>query len=126
MPSRANGTWVVLACGVLPEMSFPGLLVHSRGRSSGAQRVEDGPVVEVLDGVVGSVVASPAFDAFEEAALVEIAMKELLASGRLSPDQRASSKAQVGGSTGVSTRRTDGAIRLGTTRPVLHRCKKWP
>src|SRR5579875_3038686 len=68
-----------LGGGVLPEVSFPGLLVQLQDRIRGAESMQDGPVGAVLDGIVGTVVASPAFDAHQVPALVEVALKELLA-----------------------------------------------
>src|SRR5204863_445309 len=44
-----------------------------------AQRVQDGPVVAVLDGVVGPVVAAPPLDAQQPAAVVEVPAVELAA-----------------------------------------------
>ena len=55
----------------------------------GAAGVELGPVGEVLGGVVGAVVASPPGVAFEVAALVEVAVVELLGGSRLRVDQQA-------------------------------------
>ena len=41
------------------------------------ERVEDRPIGAVLDGVIGPVIAAPAFDAQEPAALVEVLGVEL-------------------------------------------------
>ena len=61
---------------VLPQVAFPALLVHVEDRVGGAERVQDGPVAQVFDGVVGTVVAAPPHDALQVAALVEILVEE--------------------------------------------------
>ncbi len=75
--------------GVLAEVALPGLLIQAEDGVGAAQGVEDRPVGQVLDGVVGPVVAAPALDAFEEAPVVEIAGVEGLASPGIGSDQLA-------------------------------------
>ena len=75
--------------GVLAEVALPRLLVQAEDGIGGPQGMEDRPVGEVLDGVVGPVVAPPALDAFEEAAIVEIAAEERLAGPGVGPQQLA-------------------------------------
>src|SRR5579884_188732 len=52
-----------LGGGVLPEVSFPGLLVQLQDCIRSAESMQDGPIGAVLDGIVGAVIAPPAFDA---------------------------------------------------------------
>jgi hypothetical protein len=76
-----------LGPGVLAEVSLPGLLVQAQDDVGRAQGVQQGPVVDVLDGVVGPVVAAPALHAQQVAALVEVAAEELPAGRRVGPEQ---------------------------------------
>ena len=68
--------------------------------------MQDGPVTEVLDGIVRAVVAAPALDAFEVAAVVEVMVEELLTRPRVRAEELASSRAQGVGVIGLSTRIT--------------------
>ncbi len=70
-----------LGLGVLPQVAFPTFFVHFENAVGGAQRVQDGPVAQVFDRVVGTVVAAPALDALQVAALVEVLVEEDLAGG---------------------------------------------
>ena len=58
-------------------MAFPGLLVEFEKGVGSAQSVHEGPVIEVFHSVVGAVVAAPALDAAEEAAVIQILVGEL-------------------------------------------------
>ena len=49
--------------GVLPQVSFPGFLVKAQHIIMPAQGMQDRPIGAILDGVIGTVVAAPAFDA---------------------------------------------------------------
>ena len=68
-----------LRAGVLAKVPLPTFRVQPPDRIGTAEGVEDRPVGQVLDGVVRPVVASPALDAFEPAAVVEVAVEEDLA-----------------------------------------------
>ena len=81
MPCRAIGTSVVFAsvyCLISPSWPFE---VHLQDLVAGAQRVQLGPLVEVLEGVVGSVVRPPAHEALQVAAVVEVLLEEFAAGG---------------------------------------------
>ena len=80
---------MVFCLGVLAQVALPCLPVEVEDDLRGAEGVELGPVGEVLGGVVWAVVASPPGVACEVAALVEVAVVELLGGGRLHVDQQA-------------------------------------
>src|SRR5262249_34947500 len=61
---------------VLPEMSFPCLLVHVEHLVVGAHRVQHRPARAILNGVVRPVVATPALDAQEKTARRQRAAQE--------------------------------------------------
>ena len=63
--------------GVLPEVSFIGALKEFEGLGAPPKGVEQGPVVAVFDGIVGTIVASPPLDAEQVATVVEVAFEEL-------------------------------------------------
>ena len=65
---------------VLGDIAVEGLLGHGQQAVAGAQRMQGRPVVDVLDGVVGTVIGAPALDRPQPAAIVEIASEECLAS----------------------------------------------
>ena len=65
--------------------------------------MEDRPVGDVFDRVVRSVVAAPAFDAQEIAALVEVTGEELFAGRGVGSDQFPLEYCPGGGDIGVST-----------------------
>ena len=73
--------WHVLGLGerVLPQMPFPRFLVHREHVLMPAERVQDRPVGAVLDRVIRPIIAAPAFDAQEPAAIVEVFGVELAA-----------------------------------------------
>src|SRR5262249_33212411 len=76
-----------LRLGVLPEMPLPRLLVAPADRVGPPEGVQHRPVVDALDGVVRSVVAAPALDAEQVAAIVEIAAEVLAARLLAGPEQ---------------------------------------
>ena len=57
---------------VLPQMPFPRLLVKRKHAVGRAQRVQQRPIGQALDGVVRAIVAPPALDAFQVAAIVKV------------------------------------------------------
>ena len=69
-----------------------------------AQGVQDRPVVAVLDGVVRPVVAAPALDAQQLAALVEEQLERSETSSSLARSSSRSSSAHAGGGIGVVIR----------------------
>ena len=64
-------------------MALPGEVAHLAQVFVASEDVENWPVHEVFDGIVWAVVAPPARNAFEIAALVEVALEELRAGARL-------------------------------------------
>src|SRR5205814_2272957 len=62
---------------VLPQMTFPRFEVQLANFVRAAEHVQRRPAVAILDRVVRPIVAAPALDAFETAALVEILAVEL-------------------------------------------------
>src|SRR5262249_10275324 len=90
--------------GVLSKMALPGLLDKSKDVVRGAESMKDGPVHEVLDGVIRPVVASPALHAEEPAALVEVFLEEFLARGGVDLEKGALQKSP--------SRRRHGGVNL--------------
>ena len=78
-----------LRMGVLPEVPFPAFGIQITDRLGGPQRIEDRPVRQVFDRVIGSVVASPPLDAFQPAPFVKVSVEEGLARLRVGLDQLA-------------------------------------
>ena len=64
--------------GVLQDVPFPGALVVALDRFIRAECIEQGPGIEVLRRIVGTVVATPALDALQVTAIIEVAMEECL------------------------------------------------
>ena len=78
-----------LGLGVLPDVAVPGAFVQLQHHVGSAQGVQRRPVGEVLGGVVRTVVARPARNTEEIAALVEVVLEELLAGAALGADELA-------------------------------------
>ena len=91
-------------------------------RVGAAECVQHRPVVDVLDGVVRPVVAAPALDAFEIAAVVEVPVEELLAGAGLARNSSRSRSAQPGGAIGVSIR----TVRQSARRAVAGMARSVP
>ena len=83
----SEGNFLRPGGGVLPEVPLPGFLVEPEDAIGCAEGVQNGPVRTVLDGVVGSVIAAPAFHTQQIAALIEVALEELLTRRRVGPQQ---------------------------------------
>jgi hypothetical protein len=68
-----------LGFGVLLDQTIVTRHVHREDVVAGAQRVELGPTVEVLERIVRPVIGAPAHEALEVAAVVEVFVEELAA-----------------------------------------------
>ncbi len=77
---------------ILAEMALPGFLEKREDFIRTAQRVKNRPIVDILNRIVGSVVAAPALDAGEKSAIVEIARVECLARAGIGTQQLALEK----------------------------------
>jgi len=101
--------------GVLAQVSLPAPAIEDEDALRRPQGVEQGPVEKILRRVVGTVVASPAGDTLEVAALVEVAGEELLTGGRGGLEERPLQQSPVG----RRNRRGNGEDRL--RRRLAHR-----
>ena len=111
-----------LGQGVLPQVSLPGLLVHLQDVVGGAQRMKNGPVPEVLDGVVGTVEGAPPLGADQESPVIEVFLVEFPAGRRLRAQQLPLHHRPAGRRHG----RVDGDLHLGqerATRQDQDECK---
>ena len=81
---------------VLPQVPLPAFLVHGQHVIAAAQGVQQRPIGQALDGVVRAVVAAPALDAQQVAALVEVALVELATGGGVGPQDFALQERPLG------------------------------
>ena len=102
---------------VLPQVPFPALLVEREDVVCATQGIEQGPIGQAFDGVIGTIVAPPAFNAFKVSALVEVSIVVHLACGACGPEQLALDSAQSGGGMGVEM----SIVRDGTADWARHR-----
>ncbi len=75
-PVAGHGNFDRFGLGVLLQMTFPSELVEVEDVVGAAQGVQNRPVEQVFGGVIGSVVAAPAGNTEQKAALIEVVVEE--------------------------------------------------